>query len=67
MIPRSHGGGEGKNIKIVEERSHNLFHKSFDNKPPSNIVRSIDAMIELFGDIKLSELRTLIELEWTPK
>ena len=64
-IPRSHSGGEGKNIKLVEDRDHKLWHRAWDNKTPTNIVRSIEALQELFGDVKLSELKLIIEIEWS--
>lgn len=64
-LPKSQGGGEGKNIKIVEEHDHKLWHRAWDNKTPTNIVRSIEALQELFGDIRLSDPKRIIEIEWS--
>lgn len=65
-VPRSHGGSnESHNLKMLPAYQHQLWHKAWDNKTPTNIVHSIEALIELFGDIKLSELKLLIEIDWS--
>lgn len=66
LTPRSQGGSNAKhNIKIVDSRKHMLWHKAWDNKTPTNVVHSIEALIELFGDIPLSDLKMLVEMHWS--
>lgn len=64
-IPRSQGGGKGKNVVLIDDDRHKLWHRAWDNKTPTNIVQSISALQELFGDIKLSELKLIIETDWS--
>ena len=63
-VPR-HPAKEDPNIALIEDHDHRLWHTAWGNRHPHGIVKAVDALHELFGDVTLSDLRRIIETEWS--
>jgi hypothetical protein len=56
---------EDPNVVLIEDRDHRLWHKAWGARHPQGIVGAVEALQELFGDVKLSDLKRIIETHWS--
>ena len=63
-VPR-HVVPEDPNIVLIEDRAHRFWHKAWGARHPEGIIGAIDALQELFGDVKLSDLKLIIKTKWS--
>lgn len=66
VIPTSRGGRDVRENRMWKNHKvHTDWHHVWVNMTPTEIQCRVDALIRIFGDVRLSELKTLIETEWT--
>lgn len=61
-----HPAYEDTNVVYVDDKEHRLWHMVWQNRTPQGILKAINALQELFGDVKISEIKEIIKIKWIP-